>query len=252
AGAGARALLPAPASVQAVATLYSSRQSSTLAVLSMLPNPPGMPAGTPPMTIYLAIATGGPISWRLPLAVTKGFAQEPKLSTAKVAGVEAAGVTYGIGANSKGLLVLRDAAVVYDGVADGVVLKDLNGDGSAEVLRSWSPFCQSHVASPRLSTVYQWQQGTFAVATGSFPAVLAQDQANFKAAVARANLPATRPVWTGGQKACLHDALGYIAQEGGQQAEAQAQFAQVKQLDPTYDVSAIQKAASGLPARTSP
>ncbi len=150
------------------------------------------------------------------------------------------------------MLVVRGDSVVYDGVADSVILEDLDGDGVPEVVKSWSPFCQSHVASPRLSTVYAWRHGEYEVATGDFGDVLAKDRANFQAAVERAELSTATPVWTAGQKACLHDALGYIAQEAGEAAQAQAQFDQVRALDPTYDVDAIAKAAAGIPTRTSP
>jgi hypothetical protein len=156
------------------------------------------------------------------------------------------------GANSAGLIVIRSNAVVYDGVADNVQLQDVNGDGSAEVVKDWSPFCQSHAASPRLTTIYAWQGGEFTSATGSFPNVLAKDTSAFQAAVARANDPKTAPAWTPGAKACLHDALAYLAGLSGDTAQAAAQRAQVQQLDPAYDLDAIAKAAAGQPAQTSP
>lgn len=243
---GAAAALPSGAAVLDTKSIGSGN-AARQAILASMPQP----SGAPPL-IELAIVDKVPAGWRLETAVTKSFALGPKLETASVGGQQAAGVTYHTGANSAGLLVIRGNSVVFDGVADDVQLQDLNGDGTPEVVKSWSPFCQSHVASPRLTTVYAWQDGMYAVATGQFKNVLAHDAVNFQAAVARANQASTTPAWTPGQKACLHDALAYIAQEGGDSAQAQAEQAQVRQLDPSYGVDAISKAAAGLQAQTSP
>jgi hypothetical protein len=133
---------------------------------------------------------------------------------------------------------------VFDGVADSVQLQDVDQDGSAEVVKAWSPFCQSHAASPRLDTVYAWENGAYAAATGRYSAVLARDTASFQAAVARSNSTQTTPPWAPGDKACLHDALAYLAELSGNKTEADAQYAQVKQLDPGYDLQTIRKAAT--------
>ncbi|HEY3118349.1 MAG TPA: hypothetical protein VGK54_16515 [Chloroflexota bacterium] len=230
----------------------SQRGNGRMAVLLGLPNPGGPPDRPFPPQIELAIVFQNPTGWRVAMAVRKAFALAPTTEVADIAGTASVALSYYVGANSQGMLVVRGEAVVYDGVADSVILQDVDGDGVPEVVKRWSPFCQSHASSPRLSTVYAWRRGEFEVATGDFADVLASDRATFEAAVDRAELSTNFLAWTDGQKACLHDALGYIAQEAGDDAEAQARFDQVAALDPTYDVDAIAKAAAGIPARTSP
>jgi len=246
------ALFPAGATVVDSKSIGTG-PSGTLAVLAALPGGPA-PAGgpPPPPAAELAIAIKVPAGWRLSKAVIQAFAQVPSLAVAAVDQVPAAGMAYHTGANSQGLLVVRDAAVVYDGVADSVQLKDLDNDGTAEVIKSWSPFCQSHAASPRIDTVYAWDSGQYVAATGKFPQVLSGDIASFQAALTRANSPQTTPVWTAGAKGCLHDALAYLDDLSGNSAQADAERAQVRQLDATYDPDAIKKAAAGEPAHTNP
>ncbi|MBV8084630.1 MAG: hypothetical protein JO247_07420 [Chloroflexi bacterium] len=247
--AGLAALLPAGASVLATKPMGAN----TMAVLAGLPGPPGTPSiASGPPAAELAVVASGPAGSRLMKAVTQPFAQVPTLDVQQVGGQPAAGMAYHTGANSAGLLVVRAEAVVYDGVADNIQLQDVDGDGSAEVVKDWSPFCQSHAASPRLTTVYAWQDGAFVPATGKFPTVLAKNTADFRAADARANNPSTTPAWTAGAKACLHDSLAYLASLSGDGAQAAAERAQVQQLDPSYDVDAIAKAAASQPAKTSP
>jgi hypothetical protein len=243
------ALLPAGATVIATKPMGAN----AMAVLAGLPGPPGTPSiASGPAAAELAVVATTPAGPRLMKAVTQPFAQAPTLDVQPVAGQPAAGMAYHTGANSAGLLVVRAEAVVYDGVADNVQLQDVDGDGSAEVVKDWSPFCQSHAASPRLTTVYAWQDGGFAAATSKFPPVIAKQTASFQAAVTRANDPATTPAWTPGAKACLHDSLAYLASLSGDRAQAAVERAQVQQLDPAYDLDAIAKAAAGQPAKTSP
>jgi hypothetical protein len=219
----------------------------------MLPVPKPEGSGPPlPPDAELAIASGTPAGWRLHKAVIQQFAEKPSLNVEAVASVPAAGMAYYTGANSQGLVVIRGRNVVYDDVADNIQLQDVNGDGSAEVVKAWSPFCGSHAASPRLRTVYAWQGGAYVPATGQFREVLAQDTASFQAAVARANSPQTSPPWSAVARACLHDSLAYLADLAGDATQAAAERAQVRQLDPAYDVDAVAKAAAGQPSQTMP
>lgn len=139
---------------------------------------------------------------------------------------------------------MRNNAVVFDAVADSFQFRDLDGDGSAEVVKAWSPCSQSHAASPRLNSVYAWQNGAYAVATSRFPEIIARDTAAFQAALARANASQTTPAWSSQDKACLHDALAYLAELSGNTTKADAQYAQIKQLAPTYDLQTVKKAAA--------
>lgn len=256
-----RAATPAPSADADLLALFPSGATivdtkplgNTRAVLVTLRGAPPRPSAPPsPLDAELAVASNTPAGWRLDKAVIQQFAQAPLLTVELVAGVPAAGMAYHTGANSQGMVVIRNQAVVYDAVADSVRLQDLNGDGSAEVVKTWSPFCGSHAASPRLDAVYAWQGGQYVESTSHFPAVIAKDTANFQAAVTGANSPQTGPVWTPAAKACLHDSLAYLAGLAGDAAEAAAERAQVSQLDPNYDVDAVSKAAAGEPAQTMP
>ncbi|MFI5268316.1 MAG: hypothetical protein ACHQ7M_13160, partial [Chloroflexota bacterium] len=170
-----------------------------------------------------------------------------KLQIVNVDKLPTAAVSFGIGANSSGMWLLRSDgmgySVIYDGAGDGVSLQDLDGDGTPEVVRTWSPFCQSHVASPRLTTVYAFKDGRYVEATAEFPQEIAKDASAFNAAIARANDPSTTPAWKPADQACLHASLALLAREAGNASEAQAQTAQAKQLDPSYDLAALEKRA---------
>ncbi|HLG69989.1 MAG TPA: hypothetical protein VK009_06135 [Chloroflexota bacterium] len=247
-GTGIAALFPSGATIVDTKTMGNS----TAVVMAL---PVGAPRGSlpaPPPDAELAVASSTPAGWRLNKAVVQQFAQAPELTVAQVAGVPAAGMAFHTGANSAGLVVIRNDAVVYDGVADSVQLQDLDGDGWAEVVKAWSPFCRSHADSPPLHTVYAWIGGAFVPATDHFPNLVAQDAASFQAAVARANSSQTTPAWDAASKACLHDSLAYLAQLAGDAQQAAAEKAQVRQLDPAYDVDAVAKAAAGEPAQTMP
>lgn len=250
--AGAAAELPAGAAVldAKALTLPGTKPPETWAVLFTQPNPPWMPAGAPPIGASLTILGKAPAGWRVEKTVRQGDALGAKMQLLQVGAQPAVAVSFGLGANSAGLFMIAaggglDYPVVYDGSGDSVVLRDLDGSGTPEVLRSLSPFCQSHVASPRITTVYAWQKGSYAESTSRFPQTIAGDQSNFQAAIVRANDPTTVPAWKPADKACLHSALGYLAGETGNQSEAQAQYAQAKQLDPSYDVGAITRRVDG-------
>lgn len=246
--AGLASLFPSGATI--IDSKPLDNTTAVLVTLSGAPPRPSVPPGPP--DAELAIASNTPAGWRVDKAVIQQFAQAPLLTVEQVAGVPAAGMAYRTGANSQGMVVIRNQAVVYDAVADSVQLQDLNGDGSAEVVKSWSPFCGSHAASPRLDTVYAWQGGQYVEATSHFANVIAKDTANFQAAIARANSAQTTAAWTPTAKACLHDSLAYLAGLSGNPVQAAAERAQVSQLDPSYDVLAVSKAAAGEPAQTMP
>jgi hypothetical protein len=74
--------------------------------------------------------------------------------------------------------------------------------------------------------------------------------AAFQGTLARAAQDAI--IWTPTVQACLHDALAYLAGLSGDTAGAAAEQAQVRKLDPSYDVDAMSKAAAGEPAETMP
>lgn len=243
---GVESLLPDGAKV-----LDTKPLGSATAVVAQLPVPTTSGVQPPP-DAELAIVLSTPAGMRLAKAVVQQFAQAPQLAVEPVGGAPAAGMSYHTGANSQGLIVIRASAVVYDGVADSIELRDWDGDGSYEVTKSWSPFCQSHAASPRLTTIYAWQAGQYTQATARFPQAVSADVANFHAAVQRAAAPQTTPAWTPAAKACLHDALAYLADLSGDTVQAAAERAQVQQLDPAYDLDAIAKAAAGQPAVTNP
>lgn len=230
------ALFPSGVTVIDSQSLGANETMAVVVAMARSAAPSG--GSTPPMA-ELAIIDKTQSGWRLAKAIVQDFAQAPKLDLVQVGGVPAAGLEYHTGANSQGLVVVRNSAVVFDGVADSVQFQDLDQDGSAEVVKSWSPFCQSHVASPRLDTVYAWTDGIFAPATRRYPAVLARDTASFQAGVTRANSAQTSPAWTARDKACLHASLAYLAGLSGNSTEADAQNAQVRQLDPSYDPQTI-------------
>src|SRR5581483_2668457 len=173
-----------PAGAQVIdSRSVGSGPNGTLVVLLALTGQPAASAGSMPPMAELAIVSKTPSGWRLAKAVIQSFAQAPKLdATVQIDHVPAVGVEYHTGANSQGLIVVRNNAVVFDAVADSFEMRDLNDDGSAEVIKSWSPFCQSHVASPRLNTVYVWESGSYAPATDRFPSVIAQDTTSFQGA----------------------------------------------------------------------
>ncbi|HVA24776.1 MAG TPA: hypothetical protein VMW62_10305 [Chloroflexota bacterium] len=217
------------------------------AILYTLPNPPSAPSASPRYNASLSIADKAPSGWMLAKTIGELGPVGAKLQLANVDNLPAAAVSFGIGANSSGLWLVRSTgvsyAVIYDGSGDGVSLQDLSSDGTPEVVRDWSPFCQSHVASPRLTTVYTFQGDHYVAATSLFPQVIAKDAAGFNAALTRAGDPGTTPAWKPADKACLHGALAFLARELSRPAEAQAQLAQAKQLNPAYDIAALDKQA---------
>jgi hypothetical protein len=227
------------------ASIVSQPLGSGMAVLVSMPGQAATASASAPPSAELAIVDKTGSGWRVAKAVIQDFAQAPKLDSAQVAGMPAVGLNYHTGANSQGMVVVRNSAVVLDAVADSVQFEDVDQDGSAEVVKAWSPFCQSHAASPRLETVYAWSDGAYVPATGGYPAVLARDTASFQAAVTRAGSSQTTPVWTARDRACLHDSLAYLAGLAGNTSEASAQYAQVQALDASYDPQTIAKQAAG-------
>jgi hypothetical protein len=243
-------LLPAGAEVSAAqqAAMRGGSEQSWV-ILYTLPNPPGSPSGSQRFNAQLSIADRTPGGWRLAKTMGEVGPVGAKLEIATVDKLPAAAVSFGVGANSSGMWLMRadgpSYAVIYDGTGDGISLQDLNSDGTPEVVRQWSPFCQSHVASPRLTTVYAFKGDRYVASTSLFPGAVAKDAANVNAALTRAADPATKPAWQPADKACLHAALALVAGEAGNYPEQQAQTAQAKQLDPSYDVAGLAKLAAG-------
>ena len=223
-------------------------QDVSWVILYTLPNPQGAPSGGQRFNAQLSIADKAPAGWRLAKTVGEVGPVNARLQVATVDTLPAAAVSYNIGANSSGMWLVRangpTYAVIYDGTGDGVSLQDLNSDGTPEVVREWSPFCQSHVASPRLTTVYAFRGDRYVAATPQFPAAVAKDTQAVNSALNRAADPATKPVWQPADKACLHAALALLAGEAGNTAEARAQTDEAKKLDPSYDVAGLQKQAT--------
>ena len=243
-------VLPAGADVSAAqeASMRGGSDESWV-ILYTLPNPSGIPSNSPRINAQLGIADKTPSGWRLAKTMGEVGPQGAKLQIATVDKLPTAAVSFGIGANSSGMWLMRadgpSYAVVYDGTGDDVSLQDLNSDGTPEVVREWSPFCQSLVASPRLTTVYAFKGDRYVASTSLFPQAVAKDAANLNAALTRAANPATTPAWQPADKACLHAALALVAGEAGNYPEQQAQTAQAKQLDPSYDVAGLAKLAAG-------
>jgi hypothetical protein len=247
AGSGLVSLFASGASVLDMKPLGDS----AAAVLVKLPGAPASGSVPPgPPAAELATVSSPSNNPVLAKAVIQEFAQNPLLAVHPVGGKATAAMVFRTGANSAGLIAIRDDAVVYDGTADDVQLQDLDGTGSSEIVKSWSPFCGNHAASPRLTTVYAWQAGQFVSATSRFPAVINKDMAAFQSALAKAGQDTV--IWTPTAQACLHDGLAYLAGLSGEAARAAAEQAQVRKLDPSYDVDAVSKAAAGEPAETMP
>jgi hypothetical protein len=136
--------------------------------------------------------------------------------------------------------------VVFDATSDaGMAVRDLNNDGAYQVVRTWSPYCGSFVASPDITIVYAWRNGRFVDATSTFPKVIANDMAKFQAALTRSGAN-----WKPADLACLHASLGFLASESGNTTEAAAQMQEARQVDSAYDVGRIAKLAAGQPLAT--
>jgi hypothetical protein len=244
---GVAALLPAQAAVIAALQAHlRDDQSSQWAVAYRLPGAGSAPY--PPPSTHLVILQDAPAGWSVAKSINQGFALGADLQLVSLAGRQAVALQYGTGAHAAGLLVLRydgalDYAVVYDATSDaGMALRYLTNDGNPEVVRTWSPYCGSFVASPNISIVYAWRRGRFVDATSSFPAVIAGDTAHFQAALTRAGAN-----WAPAGLACLHASLSFLATEADQPAEAAAQLRAAKQADVSYDTGRIARLAAGEP-----
>ncbi len=246
------ALLPQNATVLAAQQAALEDDGGTQwVVVYRVPGPNGATAPYPPPSTHLAILQHAPAGWSIAKSIDQGFALAAHMQILPIDGRQAVVLQYGTGAHAAGLLIVRfdgilDFSVVFDATSDaGMAVKDLNNDGTYQVVRTWSPYCGSFVASPDITIVYAWRNGRFVDATRAVPALIARDTATFQAALARPGA-----AWKPDGLACLHASLGFLASESGNTTEAAAQMQEARQADSAYDVSRIAKLAAGQPLAT--
>jgi hypothetical protein len=250
--AAVAALLPPNATVLAAQRAQLQDDGSTQWIVAYrLPGPDGAKAPYPPPSTHLAILQHAPAGWSVAKSIDQGFALAAHVQVVPIDGRQAVALQYGTGAHDAGLLIIRydgvlDYAVVFDATSDaGMAVRDLNNDGAYQVVRTWSPYCGSFVASPDITIVYAWRNGRFVDATSTFPKVIANDMAKFQAALTRSGAN-----WKPADLACLHASLGFLASESGNTTEAAAQMQEARQADSAYDVGRIAKLATGEPLAT--
>jgi hypothetical protein len=140
----------------------------------------------------------------------------------------------GVGPHSVQLVVLRWDGTAYRTVFEGtsnspaISPGDVDGDGIAEIVVGWSPYCGGYAASPKLVTVYRWDGTTFREATDAYPGLVLSVEQNVRDALAGG------VGWTPEDRSCLHWALGYLAERSGRAEDARREYRESLALDPRF------------------
>jgi hypothetical protein len=194
---------------------------------------------SPPPNAYLVVARQADAGWNLATQMSLEWVIASYVGPLPVEDRPALFFSAGVGAHGSRLTVLRWDGSGYATVfaresnTPGLVPRDLNQDGTPEIIDSWSPYCGGYAASPKLVTVYRWSGGVYAEATAAFPDFVRGIEPAFRAALAESG-DWEGAGWTASDRACLHWSLGYIAERSGRPDDAAREYNQASQLDPAY------------------
>lgn len=226
------------------------------------PYPPGGPGVGGHLVVVSPTADGWAITRDFPVGFVgvPGFLGSDTINRREIAGTPAV-ILQGplTSRGTSGLVVVRwdgaDFQDVFHDINDGqgLDLADRSGDGVPEVVdRQLSGCGLTYDTGPYLLTVFRWDGAAFSDATGQYPALLSQAEADAQTTLAAeladlapggtaANIASRAPFVT----ACVHALLAVLAAKGGDMATAAAECDQARAAAQDRDV--LMAAMAGMP-----
>lgn len=158
---------------------------------------------------HVTVIIATPDGWRQVLDVVEEYAPGGEVARASIGDRELLQVTFYAGAHSGSLRLYG-----WDGAGFALLLEEFSNAaafavGPTGVIVWFSPYCGSFASSPVLFRAWWWDGAGFTRDDGRDPDLLAGTIAEVEAAFAR------DPGATPSGRACLYDALAYLARAAG-------------------------------------
>jgi hypothetical protein len=224
------ALLPASATVQqAVADDFAGSGQNIWAVHYTVPHDEYSNEA------HLLLARPGTDGWSMLgdsfIAQTYGSSMQ----VVSVGGLPSIALSAGVGAHSTELFIVRwqgtGFTTVFDRTSSAAIeTKDLDGDGSVEIVDRPSFYCGYYAISPVDLEIDRWDGSNFVDATAAFPSMLADTDAQVRTAWYEAHYANTNQEWDAAGTKCLDQARDSLSTRSGL-------WSTVASVSPTADSS---------------